>query len=403
MSSHGPAEPQGLDLLCCGRRGLSRRHFLKLGLGVAASAAALGAAARLTLAQIANLRYDAVKASDESRWARKSPYYRRLSGGHIQCQLCPRRCRVPRGGRGHCEVRENRDGDYYTLVYGRAASVNVDPIEKKPFFHVLPGSLIFSFATAGCNLDCNNCQNWQLSQSRPEDLPAADLPPDKLVAAARQQGLSLIAATYNEPTVYTEYVLGVAREGNKQGVRTCIVSNGFIARRPMLDLCRELAAVKVDLKAIRDQFYKTNSGAWLRPVLDTIELVKKQGVWLEIVYLVIPSLNDTEQEIRELSRWLHTHVGADTPLHFSRFHPDYRLRDLPPTPYETLSRCREIALAEGLHFVYIGNVPGNQGESTACPKCNKLLIRRQGMRVAENHIAGGRCSSCRQAIPGIWT
>jgi pyruvate formate lyase activating enzyme len=353
------------------------------------------------VAQISNLRYDRAKA-DDSRWARKSPYFRKLPGGMVQCALCPRKCRVSRAGRGHCEVRENRDGDYYTLVYGRAATVNVDPIEKKPFFHVLPGSLIFSFATAGCNLDCNNCQNWQLSQSRPEDLPAADLPPAKLVAAAQGQRVKLIAGTYNEPTIFTEYLLDVAREGKKHGLRTCTVSNGFINRQPMLDLCRELAAVKIDLKAIRDDFYRSNCSGALQPVLDTIALVKQQGVWLEIVYLVIPTLNDSEKDIRQLSRWVHTHVGLDTPLHFSRFHPDYRLRNLPPTPYETMDRCYQIARAEGLHYVYVGNVPSHRAESTFCPKCGKVIVGRQGFQVTASHVVGGKCEYCHQPIPGIW-
>jgi pyruvate formate lyase activating enzyme len=300
-------------------------------------------------------------------------------------------------------VRENRKGRYYTLVYGRAASVNVDPIEKKPFFHVKPGSLIFSFATAGCNLACKNCQNWGLSQSRPEQVPAIDLTPAKTVEAAREQGCSLIAATYTEPTVFTEYLLAVAREGKKCGLRSTMVSAGYISRQPLVDLCKELTAIKIDLKSMRDAFYRSNCSSTLKPVLNTIELIRKQQVWLEIVYLVIPTLNDGEQEIRDLARWVKGHIGLDVPLHFSRFYPEYRLKNLPPTPYDTMSRCYQTARAEGLHYVYVGNVPGHPAESTYCAKCGKLLIYRQGFRVGEMHLRNGQCQYCQHLIPGVWT
>jgi pyruvate formate lyase activating enzyme len=279
----------------------------------------------------------------------------------------------------------------------------VDPIEKKPLYHVLPGSPIFSFATTGCNMACKNCQNWELSQFRPEQRPAIDLPPARMVEVARKQRCSLIAGTYSEPTVFVEYLLDVAREGNKHGLRTTMISAGYIAREPLIDICREVAAIKIDLKSMRDEFYRTNCSGALQPVLDSIELVKKQNVWLEIVYLVIPTLNDSEAEIRDLARWVKGHVGADVPLHFSRFHPQYRLKNLPPTPYETISRCYEIARDEGLHFVYAGNVPGHPAHSTQCPKCGKLLVSRQAFQVREMHIEKGRCQYCQEVIPGIWS
>jgi len=330
-------------------------------------------------------------------------YYRRLENGRIRCLLCPKECEVGPAERGFCGVRENREGEYYTLVYGRAASVNIDPIEKKPFFHVVPGSSIFSFSTAGCNMECKNCQNWQLSQSRPEQLPASDLPPAAMVEVARSNHLSFIAGTYGEPIVFAEYLLDVARAGNEQNLRTTMVTAGLINRQPMIDLCRELAAVKVDLKSMREEFYQRNCAGELRPVLNTIELVKNQGVWLEIVYLVVPTLNDSEQEIRDLARWVRTHVGPEVPLHFSRFHPQYRLRNLPPTPYETLDRCHDIARAEGLHYVYVGNLPRHPAESTYCPQCERLLIGRRGHAITENHIQQGRCEFCQHVIPGIWS
>ena len=380
----------------------TRREVLKLGIGCALGAGALGGMA--SLATSGRRRAPRMSQPDSgAKWVRRAQYYEKLGPRRVRCVLCPKECEVGPAERGFCGVRENQDGEYYTLVYGRSASVNIDPVEKKPFFHVLPGRPIFSFSTAGCNLECKNCQNWQLSQSRPEQLPATDLPPARLVEAARNQGCSLIAGTYAEPVVFAEYMLDVAREGNKRGVRSTIVSAGYIKREPMLDLCRELAAVKIDLKSMRDDFYQKNCQGTLKPVLDTIELVKKQGVWLEIVYLVIPTLNDSDREIRDTARWTREHVGSDVPLHFSRFHPQYRLKRLPPTPYETLARCHQIAKAEGLQYVYVGNVPEHGGTNTYCPKCGKLLIRRQLYRIAENHLRDGRCEFCGQSIPGLWS
>jgi pyruvate formate lyase activating enzyme len=381
---------------------LSRRTLLKAGLGAAigvgyvAGVAKLGSGARPEDSSLP-------ARGTQDLWRHPASHFEKRPKKHVRCVICPNHCLVARGGRGRCETRENSDGEYYTLVYGRAASVNIDPIEKKPLFHVLPGSPILSFATAGCNLECKNCQNWRLSQARPEALRAIHLPPTRLVEAAQEHGCSLIAGTYNEPTVFFEYLRDVAMEGNKRGLRTAMVSSGYIEKTPMLELCQELAAIKIDLKSMSDSFYRTNSEGSLQPVLDSIERVKSQGVWLEIVYLVIPTLNDSEKEITNLARWIKTHVGADTPLHFSRFHPAYRLTRLPPTPYETLDRCHEIARAEGLHYVYVGNVPGTPAQNTLCPKCGRELIRRQHFRIAENHVKQGRCEFCQQAIPGIWS
>jgi len=380
----------------------SRRRFLKLGLGGAVALGALGGIARLSDSS----RQPAaavVAPPKEPGYIAPARYYEKIANHFVRCTLCPKHCYVGPGGRGYCEVRENRNGEYFTLVYGRAASVNIDPVEKKPFFHVLPGSRVYSFATAGCNMECKNCQNWQLSQARPESLPAMRLPPEKLVESALREGCPLIAGTYSEPIVFIEYLLDVAAEGNKQGLRTAMVSAGYIERRPMLDLCQELAAVKIDLKSMRDEFYRTNCDGTLRPVLDTIELVKNQDVWLEIVYLVIPTLNDTEAEIKELAKWIKTNLGADVPLHFSRFHPQYKLTKLPPTPYETLQRCHDIARAEGINFVYVGNVPGNPAQNTPCPSCGKTLVARQNFRLTENHIRDGRCAFCDASIPGLWS
>jgi len=381
---------------------LTRRKVLKLGLGCAAAAGALGAAARLTRSAPSRTSLPA-RSEDHPDWVRRAQYYRKLANQRVRCLLCPRECEVGPAERGYCGVRENRGGEYYTLVFGRAASVNVDPVEKKPFFHLLPGSLAFSFATAGCNLACKNCQNWELSQTRPEQVPASALPPARLVEMARQQGCPLIAGTYSEPAVFAEYLLAAAAEARTHGLRATMVSSGYISPGPLTDLCRELTAIKVDLKSMREAFYHSTCAGTLKPVLNSIELIRKQRVWLEVVYLVIPTLNDSEGEIRDLARWIKGHVGTDVPLHFSRFYPQYRLKNLPPTPYATLSRCHEIARAEGLHYVYVGNVPGHPAESTSCPKCRKVIVRRQGYQVREVRIKGGKCAFCGQSIPGVWT
>jgi pyruvate formate lyase activating enzyme len=385
-----------------GSRPVSRRAVLKWGIGVALGAGALGGLTHLARSERTGPP-PLARGNGNGRWVHPASYYEKLSNGFVRCELCPKRCHVGPGGRGFCEVRENQEGEYFTLVYGRAASVNVDPVEKKPFFHVLPGSPAFSFATAGCNMECKNCQNWQLSQARPEDIPAMHLPPEKLVEAARRQECPLIAGTYSEPTVFYEYMRDVAIAGNENGIRSTMVSAGLIAREPMRELCNHLAAVKIDLKSMRDEFYQSNCQGMLRPVLDTIELVKSEGVWLEIVYLVIPGMNDGEAEIRELSEWVRGHVGADTPLHFSRFHPQYKLTKLPPTPYETLDRCYQIAREEGLRYVYVGNLPGHPATTTQCPKCDKALVRRQNFQVLANDIRDGKCRFCGQPIPGVWS
>ncbi len=383
---------------------ISRRDLLKIGVGAAIGLGALGGLAHLRPGETNVTSFPvSLRKAGGSRYLRPARHYQKLAKKFVRCELCPRHCYVGLGGRGFCEVRENRDGEYYTLVYGRAASANIDPVEKKPLFHLLPGSSIFSFATAGCNLECKNCQNWQLSQARPEALPAISLPPAELVEIAERQGCRLIAGTYSEPTVFFEYLLDVAAEGNARGLRTTMVSAGYIERQPMLDLCRELAAIKIDLKSMRDGFYQSNCQGALKPVLSSIELVKSQGVWLEIVYLVIPTLNDSEAEIKDLAKWVRTNVGPDVPLHFSRFHPQYKLTNLPPTPYETLERCHHLAREEGLHYVYVGNVPGTPAQNTLCPQCKKEIIRRQNFRILANHVKQGRCEFCRQPIPGIWS
>ncbi len=332
-----------------------------------------------------------------------SPFFTSLSGGEIQCDLCPKRCRVSKGKRGACRVRENRDGKYYSLVYGNPCAVHLDPIEKKPFFHVLPSTTSFSLATVGCNFQCKFCQNWEISQASPEDVYSYDVPPEMIVKKAKEVGAHSIAYTYVEPTIFYEYMVEICQLVKKAELLNVCHSNGFINSEPLKNLCKVMDAANIDLKGFTETFYRDVCSGELTPVLETLKTLKKEKVHLEITNLVIPTLNDDLLGLKEMCLWIKKELGADTPIHFSRFYPLYKLRSLPPTPVSTLEKARSTALSSGLEYVYIGNIPGHEGEHTFCPKCKKLLIQRIGYMVGENHLKGGKCSFCGKPIPGIWT
>ena len=334
--------------------------------------------------------------------AREASWYTRLEHLRVECGLCPQACVVADAERGTCGVRENRGGEYVTLVHGAVCSVHADPVEKKPFFHVLPGELALSYATAGCNVECKFCQNWEISQFRPEQVTSYHLPPDALVALARRSGAKMTAATYSEPTVFWEFVRDAAVAARKAGLRPLVVSNGYIKEKPLRDVLPLLDGYKVDLKAMTEKFYVDQVRGHLEPVLKSLEIIRASGTWLEIVVLLVPGLNDSEAEVRELAQWVKAKLGREVPVHFTRFHPTYRLKNLPATPVSTLERAYEVARAEGLHFVYLGNVPGHPGESTTCPGCGEMLIQRVGYTVVENRLADGACPVCEREIPGVW-
>jgi len=331
-------------------------------------------------------------------------FYEKLPEGKARCGICPRACVISDGERGWCGTRENRRGVYKTLVYGKACSAHIDPIEKKPLYHYLPGTTALSVATAGCNFECKFCQNWEISQVRPEQIPATDLPPKRLVAIAKARRGPTLAFTYSEPTVFYEYVHDGARLGRAAGIGSTIISNGYMQEKPFRQLCQHLTAVKVDFKAFSDEFYRNICRGTLKPVLDTLVTARKIGIHLEIVVLVIPTLNDGDKELTDMAKWIVDNLGPDVPLHFSRFNPMYRLRNLPPTPVGTLQRAHRIARNAGIRYVYIGNVPMNPANHTYCPKCGKILIKRLGYLVRQNHVTKqGKCKFCGQTIPGIWT
>ncbi len=329
-------------------------------------------------------------------------FYRKGEGRLVHCQLCFRRCPIPEGKRGFCRVRENRGGDLFSLVYGRPAGLQIDPIELEPMYHMVPAHKNLCVYTASCNFRCKHCHNWMISQSAPEEIRALAYSPKDIVAEALKQGCHSISHSINEPTVFYEMMYEVVAEAKKRGLLTLCHTNGGIAQTPLLELLKSMDGVTVDLKAFQGKFYQEVSGAKIEPVLETLKTIREANKHLEIVNLVIPTLNDNLEDIKKMGRWIVENLGKETPLHFTRFSPSYKTTHLPPTPIKTLEDARAIALAEGLKYVYVGNVVGHPGNSTYCPKCGKILIQRSHFIVLQNLLHKGLCPSCQEKIPGIW-
>jgi len=370
---------------------LTRKEFLKraISLGVG-----LGAFPLIGLSSLGE-DYD-------SRDLVEARHYQRLSGKRVQCLMCFRRCVVPEGARGFCRNKVNIDGRYYTLVYGKPCALQIDPIEKEPVFHMLPGTKIYCIATASCNNRCKFCHNWHISQRSVEETMNFEATPQEVVESARAEGCEGISFTYSEPTVFYEYMFDIAKLAKKKGFRVIFHTNGSMNEEPLLSLLRYMDAVTVDLKAFTPKFYREVSSSELDPVLKTLKNIREAGVHLEVVNLVIPTLNDDLKDIRRMCVWIRENLGADTPLHFNRFSPAYKLTKLPYTPVSTLEDAREVAVSEGLRYIYIGNVPGHPFNSTFCPRCGKRLIHRVHFAVLSNEIVDGRCKFCGESIPGIW-
>lgn len=329
-------------------------------------------------------------------------FWEKLTNLRVQCHLCPNECILAVGERGRCRVRENQKGKLVTLVYGLPCAVHVDPIEKKPLFHVLPGTKSFSIATAGCNLRCKFCQNWQIAQNPPELTTNYSLMPEEVIKRAIDTGSSTIAYTYSEPTVFYEYMFDTAKLAKEAGIKNVMHSAGFINPEPLRELCPYLDAANIDLKGFTEEYYRQMSEGRLKPVLRTLKILKEEGVHLEITNLIVPTKNDDPKDIREMCRWIKDNLGTDVPIHFSRFWPMYRLKNLPPTPISTLEQAKSIAESEGLKYVYIGNIPGHKAGNTYCPNCLKLLIRRVSYHILENNIKEGKCRFCGYKIAGVW-
>jgi pyruvate formate lyase activating enzyme len=329
-------------------------------------------------------------------------WWHALEDGRIQCDLCPRFCKLLEGQRGACFVRARANDSIVLTTYGRSSGFCVDPIEKKPLNHFLPGSAVLSFGTAGCNLACKFCQNWDISKSRDMDRLMDLATPRAIADAARDSGCASVAYTYNDPVIFAEYAMDIADACREAGVLNVAVTAGYITPDARREFFAKMDAANVDLKGFTDDFYVKLCGARLQPVLETLVYLKHATtVWFEITTLLIPTKNDSDAELRELSRWVHRELGPDVPLHFTAFHPDFKMTDLPPTPAATLSRARRIALDEGLHFVYTGNVHDREGGTTFCPGCRAALIERDWHRIDAYRLTGeGKCPECGYAIPG---
>ena len=333
---------------------------------------------------------------------REAMFYRKLDENWVQCGICFRKCTIASGGRGFCRVRENQGGRLFSLVHSRPSAVHIDPIEKEPQLHNLPGTLILCIGTVGCNFRCKQCHNWHLSQSSPGDLRTYDMSPEEVVAMALRGNIPTISFTYNDPIVFYEYVYDVAVLAKEAGLNILWHTNAAIEPEPLKELLKYTDAMTVDLKGFSEKVYSETYSAELAPVLRSLKIIKEEGIWLEIVNLIIPTVNDDPNEIREMCEWIKENLGAEVPVHFSRFVPAYKLTHLPRTPVKTLEMAREIAKDVGLHYVTIGNVPGHKHNSTFCPKCDKRLIHRIHFQVLKDNLEEGKCKSCGHKIPGIW-
>lgn len=330
-------------------------------------------------------------------------FYKKLQDKKVHCQLCPHYCVISPDNYGKCKARKNIDGKLYSMVYASPVSVAIDPIEKKPLFHFLPGTDSYSVGTTGCNLKCLFCQNAAISQAFPEDMPGISLPPEEITSNALRENCSSISYTYNEPSIFYEYVYDTAQIARKKKLKNIMVTNGFINPEPAKQLYKYIDAANVDLKGFTEDYYKNICFARLQPVLETLKLLDKMSVWIEITNLIIPGLNDDMKKIEEMCEWIKKELGTGYPLHFSRFFPCYKMMDRQPTPFETLKKAYQTAKKVGIKYVYVGNVPEEEYNHTYCPKCSETIIRRtRFFQVSENRIKNGKCPKCKTKIEGMW-
>ncbi len=338
------------------------------------------------------------------QYSKEAYLYKKMDGKRVVCGVCPHRCLLSPGDRSVCRSKVNMDGTLYSLAYGNPCAVHIDPVEKKPLYHFMPGSRVYSVAVAGCNFRCLNCQNWQISQFGPDQLAHQhqSLFPDHAATEARRAQCRAVAYTYSEPVTFIEYMTDVARQVRQAGLANLWISNGYINPGPLSDLCGFIDGANINLKAFSDDIYRALNGGRLEPVLETFKTLHARSVHFEMTNLVVPGYTDDEQMVRRMCRWIVDTLGPDHPLHFLRFFPQYKLDRLAATPVSTLVHFRQIAMAEGVRYVYLGNVPGHEGNHTYCHHCGKLLIERQGYRLPQFHLKGNQCKYCKTVIPGVW-
>ena len=332
----------------------------------------------------------------------EAKYYKNLDGETVRCQLCFRNCTILEGSRGLCLARENRGGKLYTLTYGKPVAMHIDPVEKEPLFHMEPGSDTLCVGTATCNLRCKNCINWHIAHKAPEEVEAVPMMPEEVVNTAIDHDIHTICFTYNEPTQQYEFMYDIAVLAKEKGLAVTLHSNGGMNPEPMKELLPYIDSVAIDLKAFDAEVYQRLTTGALEPVLDTLKVIQQQGVWLEVICLIIPTLSDNLDDIYNMSSWIRNNLGEETPVHFSRFFPTCKLTGLSPTPLATLEQAHDIAREAGLHYVYIGNVSGHDYANTYCPNCGKILVKRKGLLIQEYNIEDRKCVFCGHVIPGIW-
>ena len=386
---------------------MTRKEFLKtMGMGIPAllCTSSTNALAWGKKDSNKNIRGQVFKGDGPNKpwkWSIEAFHYA-SDGKNVQCQICPNRCYLRPGDRSICRSKVNIDGKLYSLAYGNPCSIHIDPIEKKPINHFYPGTGIFSIATTGCNFRCLNCQNWEISQRKPEEVHYSELFPTQVVEAVKRSGTPSIAYTYSEAITYYEYMFDTARFAHKEGLRNVLVSNGYINKKPLVRMTGYLDAANIDLKSFDENIYRCLDGGRLLPVLNTFKTLHRAHVWFEITTLVVPGYVDEPEMIKRMCGWILKELGPDYPLHFSRFFPRYKLNRLHATPIKTLKELRDIALKQGIHYVYLGNVPGHDGYNTYCHNCHKILIKRKGYNITKFNINDGRCKFCKTPIPGRW-
>lgn len=329
-------------------------------------------------------------------------YYVKLENSNIQCNLCPWHCFITPGEVGKCRVRKNNGEKLISLNYEKPCSLAIDPIEKKPLYHFLPGQETLSIATLGCNLSCGHCQNWEISQASSVKKNSLKVPAEEVVNKAIGSNVKIISYTYTEPTIFYEYMADISKLARKKKIKNIIVSNGFINEEPLKELCKLIDAGNIDLKSISEDFYQTVCKARLNPVLEAIKILHKEKVWIELTNLLIPELNDSKEDIKDLIGWVKENLGVNVPVHFTVFYPTYKMINLPATKIEKLKEARKIALDAGLKYVYTGNLQDDEGNNTYCHSCNKILIKRRGFNIIENNLENGKCPRCKEKIPGVW-
>jgi pyruvate formate lyase activating enzyme len=356
---------------------------------------------KITLFLLALILFTSFIYAQDTKMLKEARYYQKMKNNRVHCLLCPNSCILSEGQTGVCGVRKNIDGKLYSLVYNKPVAINIDPVEKKPLYHFYPGTKILSIATVGCNMRCNFCQNWEISQSRPNEVKPYNMTPEQIIELAKNYNCKSIAFTYTEPTVYYEYMLDIAKLAKKENLKTVMVTCGFINEKPFRELSKYLDATNIDLKGYSENFYSTYTTGKLQPVLNALKIAKDEGLHLEITNLVIPDANDDPNIIRNMCKWIVDSLGTNYPLHFSRFFPKYKLLNRPPTAVKTLQEAKKIAESEGIKYVYIGNI-STESEDTYCPNCGKKIIDRSGYKIESIHIKDGKCKYCGEKIYGIW-